>query len=236
MLPAVDASSVNRFEQGHIMSETTRTGETNKRATEQAARSGQTGVEAASKATKDAIGETAQFAQNGAAHAKETAQSITETVAETAQVAATLSSKAAEQGREAMLMGVRTAAGVGSRVADINFGRGRDLMSSAMHAMDVYRDASERSAERVQALFSSAMMMGRGLQTMQHAWLELVDHTMEHAAHKPQDLLRCKTMVELAEVQRDLYLDAINHAFESTSKMLDLAGRTAHDAVRPLRS
>jgi hypothetical protein len=236
MLPAVDASSVNTSMQGHIMSETTRTGETNKRATEQAVRSGQAGIEAASKATKDAISETAHAAQNGATHAKEAAQSINETVAETAQAAATISSKAAEQGREAMLMGVRTAAGVGSRVADINFGRSRDLMSSARNAMDVYRDASERSAERVQALFSSAMMMGRGLQTMQHAWLELIDNTMEHAAHKPQDLLRCKTMVELAEVQRDLYLDAINHAFESTSKMLDLAGRTAHDAVRPLRS
>jgi hypothetical protein len=109
-------------------------------------------------------------------------------------------------------------------------------MSSAAHMMDIYRDASERSAERVQALFSSAMMMGRGLQSIQHAWLEMMDHSIEHAAHKPQDLLRCKNVVELAEVQRDLYLDAINHAFESTGRLLDLAGRTAHDAVRPLRS
>ena len=65
---------------------------------------------------------------------------------------------------------------------------------------------------------------------------ETVEHWGEHAAHKPQDLLRCKTMVEVAEVQRDLYLDAINYAFESTSRLLDLAGRTAQDAVRPLRS
>lgn len=218
------------------MSETTRTGEATKRATEQAARSSQAGIDAAAKTTKDAISDTAQFAQNGATHAKEAAQSITETVAETAQVAATLSSKAAEQGREAVLKGVHTVAGVGSHVADINFGRSRDLMSSAVHAMDIYRDATERSAERVQALFSSAMTVGRGLQSMQHAWLEMIDHTMEHAAHKPQDLLRCKTIVELAEVQRDLYLDAINHAFDSTSRILDLAGRTAQDAVRPLRS
>ena len=161
---------------------------------------------------------------------------MTETVAETANAATNLSAKAAEQSREVLLMGVRTAAGVGSRVADISFGRGHHLMSSAAHVMDVYRDASERSAERVQALFSSAMVMGRGLQSMQHAWLEMMDHSMEHAAHKPQDLLRCKNMTELAEVQRDLYLDAINHAFESTSRLLDLAGRTAQDAVRPLRS
>ncbi len=102
--------------------------------------------------------------------------------------------------------------------------------------MDIYHDASERSAERVQALFSSAMMMSRGLQSMQQAWLEMVDHSMEHATHKPQDLLRCKNLVELAEVQRDLYLDALNHAFESTSRLLDLAGRTAQDAVRPLQA
>lgn len=218
------------------MSETTKAADATKRTTDQATRSTQPGVDAGAKVTRDAINETAYAAQNGAERAKETAQTITETVAETAHAAANLSSKAADQSREAMLIGVRTAAGVGSRVADINFGRSRDLMSSAAHAMDIYRDASERSAERVQALFSSVMMMGRGLQTMQHAWFEMVDHTMEHAAHKPQDLLRCKNVVELAEVQRDLYLNAVNHAFESTSRLLDLAGRTVQDAVRPLRS
>jgi hypothetical protein len=218
------------------MSETTKVPDTTKRATDQATRSTQTGLDAATKVTRDAIQETASAAQHGADRGKEAAQSITESVAETAHAAANLSSKTAEQSREAMLVGVRTAAGVGSKVADINFGRSRDLMSSAAHAMDIYRDASERSAERVQALFSSVMVMGRGLQTMQHAWLEMVDHAMKHAEHKPQDLLRCKNMVEFAEVQRDLYLDAVNHAFESTGRLLDLAGRTAQDAVHPLRS
>lgn len=218
------------------MSETMKTAETTRKATDQAARSSQAGIDAASKVTKDAISETSQVAEHAADRAREAGQSMTETVAETANAAANMSTKAAEQGREAMMMGVRTAAGVGSRVADISFGRGHDLMSSAAHAMDIYRDASERSAQRVQALFSSAMVMGRGLQSMQHAWLEMMDHTMEHAAHKPQDLLRCKNVIEFAEVQRDLYLDAINHAFESTSRLLDLAGRTAQDAVRPLRS
>jgi hypothetical protein len=217
------------------MSETIKTAEANKRAADQAARSGQAGIEAASRTTKDAIGETAQIAQNGADRAKEAAQSMTETVAETAQAAANLSTKAADQSREAMLVGVRAAAGVSGRVADINFGRSRDLMSSAAQAMDIYRDATARSAERLQALFSTAMVVGHGVQNLQHAWLEMMDHSMENAAHKPQDLLRCKNIVELAEVQRDLYLDAINHAFESTSRLLDLAGRAAQDAVRPLR-
>jgi hypothetical protein len=180
--------------------------------------------------------ETNGVGQHAADRAIAASQSITETVAETANAAANMSSKAAEQSREVLMIGVRTAAGVGSRVADINFGRGHHLLASAAHAMDVYRDASERSAERVQALFSSYMTFGRGLQHMQHAWLEMLDTSFENAAHKPQDLLRCKNIVELAEVQRDLYIDAINHAFESTSRLLDIAGRTAQDAVRPLQS
>jgi hypothetical protein len=218
------------------MSETTKTAEATKKASDQAARSSQATIDTSSKATKDTISDASQVAQNGADRAKEVAQSMTETVAETAQAATNLSSKAAEQSRDAMLMGVRTVAGVGSRVADISFGRSHHYMSTAAQAMDIYRDASERSADRVHALFSSAMVMGRGLQSIQHAWLEMIDHSMENAAHKPQDLLRCKNIVELAEVQRDLYLDAVNHAFESTSRLLDLAGRTAQDAVRPLRS
>jgi hypothetical protein len=189
-------------------------------------------MEAAGKATKDAIDETGNIARNGADHARAASHTITET----AGMAAGLSSRAVEQGREALLMGVRTAAGVGSRVADAGFGRGHHLLASATQAMDIYRDASERSAERVQALFSSYLTFGRGLQAMQHAWLEMADNTLENAAHKPQDLLRCKNIVEVAEVQRDLYIGAINHALESTSRLLEMAGRTAQDAVRPLRS
>jgi hypothetical protein len=218
------------------MSETMKTAETAKKATDQTARSGQAAIDAAGKSTKEAIGETTSVAQNATDRARDAGLSMTETVAETAHAAANMSSKAAEQSRDALLMGVRTAAGVGSRVADISFGRGHHLLASAAQAADIYRDASERSAERVQALFSSYMTFGRGLQHMQHALLEMVDHTMENAVHKPQDLLRCKNMIELAEVQRDLYIDAINHAFESTSRLLDIAGRTAQDAVRPLQS
>jgi hypothetical protein len=214
------------------MSETTRTAETTKRATDQTMRSSQATMEAAGKATRDTNHETNHAAQNGTERPRE----VTHTITETAGVAADLSSKAAEQGREVLLMGMRTAAGVGSRVADVGFGRGHHLLASATHAMDIYRDASERSAERVQALFSSYLTFGRGLQAMQHAWLEIADQTIENVAHKPQDLLRCKNMVEVAEVQRDLYIGAINHALESTTRLLEMAGRTAHDAARPLQS
>ncbi len=133
-------------------------------------------------------------------------------------------------------MGVRTAAGVGSQIADMSYGRGHHLLATSVQVMDIYRDAAQRSADRLQALFSSYMSLGRGIQRMQHAWLEMLDHTLENAAHKPQDLLRCNNVVEVAEVQRDLYLEAIRHAFESSSQLLELAGSTVQDAVRPMQS
>ena len=173
---------------------------------------------------------------NGTGHAREAAHTVSETVAEAVDTATAMSSKVVDETREAMMIGVRTAAGVGSRVADISMGRSHHMLSSAARTMDIYHDASERSAERVQALFSSWMAIGRGFQQMQHAWLEMCDHALEHAAHKPQDLLQCKTMVEVAEVQRDLYIDAVDHALESSSRLLEMMNHTARDAVRPLQS
>ncbi len=204
------------------MSETTKNAEGLKKAADYTAKSGQASVESATKATTDSIEETARTARHVTDRAVDAGKGITETVT--------------AQGRDTMMVGARAAADLTGKVADIGFGRSHRMMSSAAHAMDIYRDAAERSAGRVQALMASAMTLGRGMTSMQHAWFEMADRTMETAVHKPQDLLRCKTVSELAEVQRDLYLDAIDHAFESTSRLLEMAGRTAQDALRPLRS
>lgn len=210
--------------------------ETSKPAVEAAKRPSQTAVDAPARTMKEAVSQASQTTQAVTDRTRDASQGMAESVAETATAATDISTKVADQGREVMLLGVRTAAGVSSRVADISFGRSHHLLTSSVHAMDMYREASERSAERVQALLSSAITLGRGIQQMQHAWLEILDHTLEHATHKPQDLLRCKSLVEVAEVQRDLYLDMINHALESSTRILELASRTAQEAVRPLQT
>src|SRR5271157_3388973 len=137
-----------------IMSETTTTADTTGEATESATRAGHTTRKAA-KATKDGVNEIARLAYNGADDAKEVAHSVIDTVADTADAAAAASSKIAEQSREVYMMATRTAADVSGRVADIGLDRSHKVLTSTAHALDVYRDASERSAERVQALFAS---------------------------------------------------------------------------------
>jgi hypothetical protein len=174
--------------------------------------------------------------RNGADHSKGASHRTAETVAEAVDTAAAMSSKVVEEARGAMLAGVRTVANVGDHVANISFDRSHNLLASATHAMDIYRDASERSADGIQALFSSWMAMGRGLQQMQQACLEIFDQSMEHAVHKPRDLLHCKTVVEVAEVQRDLYVDAVSQAITSSSRLLEMMNTAARDAMRPLQN
>jgi hypothetical protein len=194
-------------------------------------------ADAARKSSENSAGlGQAAMAQNGADHPKEAAQTASDTVAEPIDAATVISSKVVEQSREAVMTGVRIAANVGSRVADISFGRGHHLLSSTAHMMDIYRDASEESAGRVKALFSSWMAMGLGFQRMQHAWLGILDHTVKNAAQKPQDILRCKTMVEVAEVQRDLCNSAISQTLELSSHLFGLMNHMAQDAARPLRN
>lgn len=218
------------------MADPIRPAEQVKRAQESTARTNDAAVDTAAKTTKDAVSQGEQVMQNNADKARDVARTMAASAAETAEAVTDVSSKVATQGREVMMQGVRTAADVSGRIADINFGRGHHLVASTAQAMDVYRDAAERSAENVQALFNSYATLGRGIQQMQHAWLEMLDHRIETAAHKPQDLLRCRNIVEVAEVQRDLYLDTLHHVFDASSRLLEMAGRTAQDAVRPLQA
>lgn len=207
----------------------------------------ETTAQAAVRATRDAgsqdtgglntssqsTGSLNNASQNPARQAAETAREITEKAADTT---ADATRRLADGGRDVMLSGAQTAADIGSRVGDLSYERGHRMLSSVSHMMDVYRDTSERSAGHVQSLMTSYLAMGRGLQQMQHAWLELLDQAIGHAAHKPQDLLRCRSLAELAEVQRDMFLDSVNYAVTARTQLLQLATRTAQDAVRPLEN
>jgi len=189
-------------------------------------------VNMAAKNQRDAVG----TASDASHRAVDDTRKMAEAAVDSASRAADTGSKVASEGREVMLMGMHAAADVNGRLADTAFDRGHRMLSHATHAMDIYRDAGERTASHVQALFTSYLTMGRGIQRMQHAWLEMIDHAAERAAHKPQDLLRCRTLVELAEVQRDLYVDAVNHAFDASSTLLELASKTTQEAVRPFQN
>jgi hypothetical protein len=68
------------------------------------------------------------------------------------------------------------------------------------------------------------------VQQMQVTYLQLLDRTLKGASHKPQDLLRAKSVEEFAAIQRDLYIDTVNYALEASSTLLRMAAGVAQEA------
>ena len=161
-------------------------------------------------------------------------ESVADTVAKTADAAVEMGQRVAEQGHEVMMLGMRAAAGMNGRLAEVGCGRSHRLLGAMARALQIWHEAGDNTAENLQALFSSYLRLGQGLQQMQHVWLDMLDRTADEAAHRPQELLRCKSLEEFAEVQRNIYLGAVNRAVESSSTLLQLATQTAQQAMRPL--
>jgi hypothetical protein len=133
-------------------------------------------------------------------------------------------------------MGERAAADVGEQVMGASYGRSSHMLASATRMGEIYRDAVDSTADRMRGLFACYLTLGRGAQQIQHAMLDHLNRSVGQAAHKPHELLQCKTAVEVAEMQRDLYLDAVNYAMESSRLLLQMTGRAMDDAIRPLQA
>ncbi|HUB10896.1 MAG TPA: phasin family protein [Acetobacteraceae bacterium] len=189
-----------------------------------------------SRATREATERGEDAGQQAAEEFREVGETVADTVVKTADAAVEMGQRVAEQGREMILLGVRATAGMNGRLAEAGYGRSHRVLGAAARAVQLWHEAGDSTAENVQALFATYLTVGRGLQQMQHACLDMLDRAVDHAAHRPADLLRCKSLEELAEMQRDLYLDAVNRAIESSTTLLQLAAQTAQQAMRPLHA
>ena len=186
-------------------------------------------------AARETLDRTEQLGHRVAEGTREVGSAVTDATVRTADAAAEMGQRAAEQGRNVMLLGLRSAAGMNGRFADVSYSRSHHLLGATARALDIYREAGEHTAENVQALITSSISLGRGIQQIQHAYFDLLDRAMQRAKRKPQDLLRAKTLEELAEGQRDLYVDAVNYALEASTTLLQLTARVTQDAMRPLQ-
>jgi hypothetical protein len=190
--------------------------------------------DATTRASREALERGETTPQEAAEEFRDMGESVADTVAKTADTAVEMGQRVAEQGREAIMLGMRAAAGMNGRLAETGCGNSHRALGSAARTLQIWHEAGDSTAENLQALFSSYLRLGHGLQHMPHVWLAMLDRAMDEAARAPQDLLRCKSPDQFAEVQRNLYLGAVNRAVDSTSTLLQLAVQTAQQAMRPL--
>jgi hypothetical protein len=220
------------------MSETKRMSQPAREGIEQVREAGKAAVDSAVRSSKEALGRAEDVLNRTVDEAGAIGSSMADTMARSAEATVDLSQRAAEQGRAVVRFGMRTAGNVNSRLADTSYARNHRVLASTTRTLEIYREAAESAAEKMQTLFASWTTLGRGVQQMQVTYLQLLDRALKGASHKPQDLLRAKSVEECAAIQRDLYLDTVNYAFEASSTLLQMAAGVAQEArpVPPSRS
>ena len=162
-------------------------------------------------------------------------RTVTDATRRTADAAAETAQRATDQGREAIVSGLRAVANAQGPLADAGFEQSRRALEITSRVTDVYRQAAERAADDVHALFDSWMSLGRGLQRWQQAYADALRQSLESVAEKRQNMLQTDSPVHFAEVQRDLYVDLVSNTVQASTKLLELAGQIVQDSVRPLQ-
>jgi hypothetical protein len=196
---------------------------------------GHRGTQAATNAARESTTAAEETPEPALGGTDELMEDVAGTVSRTADAAVDITQRVADQGRDVMWLGMRAAAGMNGRLADVGYGSSHRLLQQAARMMEIYSDASEATAANLQRMFASYLAIGRGMQQMQRAWFGLFDRAVNDSVHRPQELLRSKSLVEAATTQRDLYIEAVERTVEANVTLLQIAERVARDAIGPLQ-
>jgi Phasin protein len=186
--------------------------------------------------TESRIHKIGDAANNATDEASNIGKRGTEVAEEATKTATDVAQHVADKGRETISAGMRTMADASASLVDIGYGRGRRFVEASARVTDFYREAGEETAADVQALTTTYSQLGQGLMRMQHAYFNAMQQSLARAKRRPQDLLRCKSVTEFAEVQRDLYTDNVAFMLQSSTTLMRLAGEIVQNVAGPLEA
>lgn len=193
-------------------------------------------AQAARNATREATAAAGTTADAAFDQADEFVNDTADAASRAADATADITQRVADQGREVIWLGMRAAAGMNERLADVGYGSSHRVLQQAERMMEIYGHASEATAASLQTLFASCLAIGRGMQQVQRTWFGLLDRAVNDTVRRPQQLLRSNSLVEAATIQRDLYVEAVERTVEANIALLHAAERTARDALGELQA
>ncbi|HTW26163.1 MAG TPA: phasin family protein [Acetobacteraceae bacterium] len=119
-------------------------------------------------------------------------------------------------------------------VAEAGLDQGRRMMEAMLRVTDLYREANDRTADDMQAMFSSISRCAGGMQHWQRACFDLMQQSFDRMSQRHQALWSIRSPVEWAEFHRDAYIGSVQAVFTAQTMLLQLAARLAQEAVQPL--
>jgi hemerythrin superfamily protein len=184
--------------------------------------------------------EVVKLAANTAAEGTRRLGSAVERNAETARQSADALSRSArktatdtaETGRRAM-----DAAAAGSRrLVESTADQARRAGQSTLNAAKTYTDMGQRTAEDLRALITAPTAATGAMQEMQKAWADWFGQAAQANARAAQALLRCATLQQVAEVQRDVLSENLRAWLEGGARVLRTVRQTSGAVLRPLEA
>jgi len=133
----------------------------------------------------------------------------------------------ANRGLEAAAEGQRRMLGNGAEQAN----RMGNVMA---HATSILSDTAQETSGDVQALMMSTRAAVSRMQDAQRAWLEFLTRNAQASARLPQELIRCRSVQDIAELQSRFVRESVNVLLDGSAEILRATGRAAEDALRPL--
>lgn len=106
--------------------------------------------------------------------------------------------------------------------------------STVLAAAGIFNETAQLSAEDMQVIATCSSIAAGGLGEMRHAWLEWLGRNLRASARASQELMRCTTIEQLAEIQRGFVTETLDNLLEGSAQLLRISSRISEDAARPI--
>ncbi|HEX4505648.1 MAG TPA: phasin family protein [Alphaproteobacteria bacterium] len=97
-------------------------------------------------------------------------------------------------------------------------------------------DEAARTARELTGVFASSYsVFADGIQELQHGYWRIVQQSVDIAAHAPAEMMRCRSLTELSELQREILTKCLDGVADANRTLMDVSARVAGSAVKPLQ-
>jgi len=190
-------------------------------------------VAEAEQAKRDAKREEAAQARRQAEEA-ERAEEAQRQVARAQRAAERSTREAAEKAVDTIERGAASVQDSARQVTANIAERAQRVASETRDAMTVYSETTRDIAEDLQAVRASSAASVEAVSDAYTAWMEWASKAARTNAEVSQQLLRCRSVRQVAEVQREFATRTMRNWMEASTKVLETAQHSSRQALRPL--
>jgi hypothetical protein len=151
-----------------------------------------------------------------------------------ARAAARKVGETAERAVDTLAHGVSVAEGGVRRAAGALTTQAQNAAGSAREALTAYTDTVREAGGDLQTLGESSRVALSVVGELRTAWMGWARKAIRANVGATQQLIRCRSVREIAELQRDLVGTQMRELLDGSRQVLQVAERTAQKAVQPL--